>query len=182
MRIVKDIDYAKIDLLVLDVDGVMTDGGIMLTPSGEEIKTFHSRDGAGMRYWQRAGGRIAILTGRSSPAVERRAKDLGVDCLRLGLKDKLPAYLEVLRELGVSQDRAAVMADDLPELPLLRRCGFPVAVADAVPEVRAAAAYVTKTPGGHGAVREVIELVLRSCGKWERLLDRYMVEGDAAAP
>jgi 3-deoxy-D-manno-octulosonate 8-phosphate phosphatase (KDO 8-P phosphatase) len=135
-----------------------------------------------MRYWRRAGGKIAMLTGRSSPAVRRRAEDLGVDCLRMGAKDKLPAYLEVLRELGVSEDRVAVVGDDLPELPLLRRCGLPVAVAGAVQEVRAAAAYVTKAPGGGGAVREVIELILRGAGKWEGILARYLGEGRAAGP
>jgi 3-deoxy-D-manno-octulosonate 8-phosphate phosphatase (KDO 8-P phosphatase) len=168
-----EIDYAKIDLLVLDVDGVLTDGGITLTPAGEEIKTFHSRDGAGMKYWQRSGGKIAIITGRSSPAVQRRAEELEVDALRLGIKNKLPAYLEVLAELGASQDRTAVVADDLPELPLLLRCALPVAVADAVEEVRAAASFVTGARGGAGAVREVIEHVLRRAGKWDKILARY---------
>lgn len=173
MRIVTEIDYSKIELLVLDVDGVMTGGGITLTPAGEEIKTFHARDGAGMKYWRRSGGKIAIITGRSSPAVQRRAEELEVDVLRLGIKDKLPAYLEVLAALGQSEDRTVVVGDDLPDLPLLLRCGLPVAVADAVAEVRAAAAYVTAARGGAGAVREVIEHVLRRGGKWERILARY---------
>jgi 3-deoxy-D-manno-octulosonate 8-phosphate phosphatase (KDO 8-P phosphatase) len=181
-----EIDYSKIDLLVLDVDGVMTDGGITLTPAGEEIKTFHARDGAGMKYWRRSGGKIALITGRASPAVERRAEELEVDALRLGIKNKLPVYLEVLSALGASEDRTVVVGDDLPDLPMLLRCALPVAVADAVEEVRSAAAYVTATRGGKGAVREVIEHVLRRAGKWEAILARYRgappPEGKASRP
>ena len=176
------IDYSKIDLLVLDVDGVMTDGGITLTASGEELKTFHVRDGSGMKYWRRAGGKIAMLTGRSSPAVAARAKELGVEALRMGLKEKLPVYREVLAELGASEERTAVVGDDLADLPLLLHCGFPVAVADAVEEVRQAAAYVTKARGGAGAVREVIELILRGSGRWGGILARYRQGEGAARP
>ena len=172
-----EIDYAKIDLLVLDVDGVMTDGGVTLTGGGDEIKTFHVRDGSGMKYWKRAGGRIAMLTGRESPAVRLRAEELGVDALRMGAKDKLPVYLDILKELGAEEGRAAVVGDDLPDLPLLRRCAFPAAVADAVEEVRQAAAYVTAARGGAGAVREVVELLLRRAGKWQGILARYLDTG-----
>jgi 3-deoxy-D-manno-octulosonate 8-phosphate phosphatase (KDO 8-P phosphatase) len=179
---VTEIDYAKIDLLVLDVDGVMTDGGITLGASGEELKTFHVRDGSGMKYWRRAGGKIAMLTGRSSPAVAARAKELGVEALRMGLQEKLPAYRQVLAELGASEDRVAAIGDDLPDLPLLRHCGFPVAVADAVEEVRLSAAYVTKVRGGAGAVREVVELLLRGGGKWEGIVARYLEGGGASGP
>jgi 3-deoxy-D-manno-octulosonate 8-phosphate phosphatase (KDO 8-P phosphatase) len=121
-----------------------------------------------------------MLTGRSSPAVATRAKELGVEVLRTGLKDKLPAYREVLSELGLGEDRAAVVADDLPDLPLLRHCGFPVAVADAVEEVRQAAAYVTRLAGGAGAVREVVEVLLRGSGRWEAILARYRQGQEAA--
>ena len=176
------IDYAKIDLLVLDVDGVMTDGGITLSSGGEELKTFHVRDGSGMKYWHRAGGRIAMLSGRSSPAVAARAKELGVEVLRMGLRDKLPAYREVLAKLGVGEERVAVVGDDLQDLPLLRHCGFPVAVADAAEEVRQAAAYVTQARGGAGAVREVVELVLRGGGKWGGIMARYLEGGGTSGP
>lgn len=172
-----DFDFSKIELLVLDVDGVLTDGGIVLSPSGEETKVFNVRDGAGMKYWRRAGRKLAIITGRASPAVVCRAKDLDVDTVRLGAKMKLPAYREVLAELGVSEDRVAVVGDDLPDLPLFRHCAFGVAVADAVEELRQAASYVTKAPGGRGAVREVIELILKRAGLWKGILQRYLDEG-----
>jgi 3-deoxy-D-manno-octulosonate 8-phosphate phosphatase (KDO 8-P phosphatase) len=175
-----NIDFTKIDLLVLDVDGVMTDGKVILTPAGEEIKEFHARDGAGIKYWRRAGKKVAMITGRGSPVIAMRAKELGVDAFRVDAKTKLPAYREVLAELGVTPDRTAVMGDDLPDLPLFRRCALPVAVADAVSEVREAAAYVTRACGGQGAVREVIELILKNTGDWQTILSRYT--GDSEEP
>ena len=168
------IDYAAIELLVLDVDGVLTDGRIVLAPGGGEIKAFNARDGAGMKYWKRVGGKLAIISGRSSPVVKVRAEELGVDAVRLEVTDKLPAYREVLDELSVTPARAAVVGDDLTDLPLLMHCGLPVAVADAVDEVRGAAAYVTKAPGGAGAVREVVELILKKAGKWDAIMQRYL--------
>jgi 3-deoxy-D-manno-octulosonate 8-phosphate phosphatase (KDO 8-P phosphatase) len=167
------IDLAKIDLLVLDVDGVLTDGRIILSPSGEETKAFHVRDGSGMKYWKRLGKKLAIISGRGSPAILLRAKELDVDAVRVNAKTKLPLYEEVLAELKATPDQVAVIGDDLPDLPLLFRCAFPVAVADAVPEVRQAAAYVTKLPGGAGCVREVIELILQQAGLWQTILSRY---------
>ncbi|HOF19197.1 MAG TPA: HAD hydrolase family protein [Phycisphaerae bacterium] len=167
------IDYSRIELLVLDVDGVMTDGRITLTPAGEEIKSFHVRDGSGMKYWQRVGKKIAILTGRGSPAVLRRAEDLGVDVVRLNCKDKLPAYEQVLSELGVSDEQTAVVGDDLPDLPLVRRAALGVATADAVEELRREADHVTQLPGGEGCVREVIEMILKRAGLWQKVLERY---------
>ena len=177
-----DIDFKKIDLLVLDVDGVMTDGKVILTPAGEEIKEFHARDGAGIKYWRRVGKKVAIITGRGSPVIAARAKELEVDAFRINAKAKLPAYREVLAELGVTPDRTAVMGDDLPDLPLLRRCAFPVAVADAVSELRAAAAYVTQACGGQGAVREVIELILKNTGDWQTILSRYTGDSEETRP
>ena len=170
-------DFAKIDLLVLDVDGVLTDGRVTLTGEGDEIKSFHVRDGAGLKYWKRAGGKLAIITGRGSPAVTRRAKELDVDIVRMNAKIKLPVLEEILEELGVEPGRAAVMGDDLTDIPLMRHCGFSIAVADAVAEVRQRADHVTDTPGGHGAVREVIELILKGSGRWEQIMARY-IEGE----
>ena len=167
---------AAIELLVLDVDGVLTDGRIVLDRRGEEIKAFHVRDGSGMKYWKRAGGKLALISGRGSPAIEHRARELDVDAVRLNAKHKLPAFEEVLEELGLRPERAAMVGDDLPDLPVLLRCGFGVAVADAVAEVREHAAYVTTAPGGSGAVREVIEMILKRTGKWERILARYLPE------
>jgi 3-deoxy-D-manno-octulosonate 8-phosphate phosphatase (KDO 8-P phosphatase) len=168
------IDYAAIRLLVLDVDGVLTDGRIILTPDGQEIKAFHVRDGAGMKYWKREGGKLAVITGRGSPTVLRRAEELGVDAVRLEARDKLPAYESVLAELGLTPQQTAVMGDDLPDLPLMRRCALPVAVADAVEEVKRAAGYVTRLSGGAGAVREVIEVILRQTGAWDAVMARYI--------
>ncbi len=172
------IDYSRIELLVLDVDGVLTDGRIMLTPAGDEIKVFHVRDGAGMKYWHRAGGKLAIISGRGSKAVTVRAKELSVDFVRLNAKDKLPAFREALAELCVASDRTAVIGDDLTDLPLFRNCAMPVAVCDAPQEVRDAAAYVTALPGGAGCVREVIELILKKSGRWDGIMARYKAGKD----
>ena len=175
-------DPADIELLVLDVDGVLTDGRILLTPSGEEIKGFHSRDGAGMKYWRRVGRKLAIITGRGSPAVERRAAELDVDAVRLNVKNKLPALREVLEELGVSMERTAVMGDDLTDLPIMRECGFSAAPADAAAEILARADYVAGTPGGAGCVREVVELLLKRADLWRVILTRYIEESEEAGP
>ncbi len=171
------VDFDKIELLVLDVDGVLTDGRIQMTDSGEEIKAFHVRDGAGMKYWRRVGKKLAIISGRSSQAVIRRAEELGVDFVRLGCKDKLPAYLEALEELSVDQTQVAVVGDDLTDLPTMWRCAFPVAVADAACETKEAARYVTERPGGYGAAREVIELILKETGQWDTIMARYRSAG-----
>ena len=173
---------AKIELLVLDVDGVMTDGRITLTPDGDEIKRFHVRDGSGMKYWKRAGKKLAIISGRGSTVVTYRAKELDVDIVRLSVKDKLPAYREVLGELGVSDEQTAVIGDDLTDLPLLRQCAFSVAVADAAEEVKTAAAHVTELPGGAGCVREVIELILKQTGRWDEVITRYLTSSQGAQP
>jgi 3-deoxy-D-manno-octulosonate 8-phosphate phosphatase (KDO 8-P phosphatase) len=167
------IDAKRIKLLVLDVDGVLSDGRVLLGPDGQEVKAFHVRDGTGMKYWKRAGGLLAIISGRSSPAVLHRARELDVDVVKQDAKAKLPAYRSVLEELGVGQDQTAVVGDDLPDLPLMAHCALPVAVADACPEVRAAAAVVTSSPGGQGAVRELVEMILKEAGAWETILARY---------
>jgi len=167
---------SKIELLVLDVDGVLTDGLITLGPKGEEIKSFHARDGAGMKYWKRLGRKLAIISGRGAAAVRHRASELNVDIVRLNVKDKLPVYQEVLRELKMSEQQAAVVGDDLTDLPLFRHCGLAVAVADAVHELRAAADCVTELPGGAGCVREIIEAILKSGAGWNEVMARYLAE------
>lgn len=168
-----EIDFNAIRLLVLDVDGVMTDGGIILTDSGEQAKCFHVRDGSGMKYWRRGGGKLAMISGRGGQVIWRRAKELDVDAVRTDALDKLPAYQEVLKELGFAPEQTAVMGDDLPDLPLLQRCGLPIATADAAEEVRREALYVTQARGGRGAVREAIELIMKKTGKWDEILSRY---------
>ncbi len=179
MSRLNDIDFERIGLLVLDVDGVLTDGRITLTASGEELKSYHVRDGSGMKYWKRVGRQLAIISGRGAPAVTRRAEELGVETVRLNIKNKLPVLREVAETLGFTLERVAVVGDDLTDLPMVRECGFGVAVADAVDELKAAADHVTELAGGCGCVREVIELMLRRAGLWERVLERYMPGGEA---
>jgi 3-deoxy-D-manno-octulosonate 8-phosphate phosphatase (KDO 8-P phosphatase) len=167
---------ARIELLVLDVDGVLTDGSITYTDGGVEIKAFHVRDGSGLKLWQRQGRRAAVISGRSSRAVAVRAAELGIDPVIQGAPDKLAAYRQLLAGVGVGPERVCFVGDDLPDLPPLCNCGLAVAVADACPEVRAEAHYVTRAPGGRGAVREVIELLLRSQGRWQAVVEGYRGE------
>ncbi|MCP4376991.1 MAG: HAD-IIIA family hydrolase [bacterium] len=171
-------DLTGIKLLVLDVDGVMTDGRIMLTSSGDEIKAFHVRDGAGMKYWKRAGGKLAIITGRGSQAVIRRAEELDVDFVRLNAKNKLPVLNEVMTEMNLTPEQVCVVGDDLTDVPMARVCGFSAAVADAVDELKEVACYTTLLPGGSGCVREVIELILKATGRWPDILKRYFPDDE----
>jgi 3-deoxy-D-manno-octulosonate 8-phosphate phosphatase (KDO 8-P phosphatase) len=157
---------AAIELLVVDVDGVLTEGGIVHGSAGLELKRFHVRDGFGLACWRRAGKRAAIVTGRSSPVVEVRAREIGIDTVIQGAADKLPAYRELLAQVGLAPRQACYVGDDLPDLPPLRDCGLAVAVADAAAEVRAEAHYISRNPGGRAAVREVVELILRCQGRW----------------
>jgi 3-deoxy-D-manno-octulosonate 8-phosphate phosphatase (KDO 8-P phosphatase) len=157
---------AAVRLLVLDVDGVLTDGRITYTADGIEIKSFHVRDGSAVKLWERLGGRVAIISGRTSKAVDVRAAELGIAWVVQGASDKSAAFGRVLDTAGVTAAETCAVGDDLPDLPLLRECGLGVAVADACPEARAAAGYVTHTRGGHGVVREVVELLLRAQGRW----------------
>lgn len=160
---------AIVELLVLDVDGVLTSGGIGYDDAEAEFKTFHVRDGSALKLWRGASKRIAVLTGRTSPVVARRAAELGVEFVAQGAADKMDGYRRVLAETGVHPEQVAAVGDDLPDLPVLRYCGLAVAVADACAEVRAAAHYVTRADGGRGAVREVVELILRCQGAWQRV-------------
>ncbi len=170
-----DLDrrLAAVQLLLLDCDGVLTDGGVTWSDDGVELKTFHIRDGLGIRGWQGAGGRTGIITGRSSRIVERRAAELGIEFVRQGVADKLAVAEAIIKECGLSWEQTAFMGDDLPDLPVVTRCGVGVAVADACAELRAAAAVVTNLPGGRGAVRELVERMLRARGAWERVVSGY---------
>jgi 3-deoxy-D-manno-octulosonate 8-phosphate phosphatase (KDO 8-P phosphatase) len=159
---------AAIELLVVDVDGVLTDGGILYGDAGVEVKQFHVRDGSALKAWHRAGKRSAVITGRSSPVVERRAAELGITFVQQGAAEKGPAYRQVLSDVGLAPASVCYIGDDLPDLDPLRASGLAVAVADACAEVRMAAHYVTRASGGRGAVRETIELILRCLGVWGR--------------
>jgi 3-deoxy-D-manno-octulosonate 8-phosphate phosphatase (KDO 8-P phosphatase) len=164
---------ARVRLLLLDVDGVLTDGRIVYADDGTELKRFHVRDGSGLKFWRQTGKRAAIVSGRQSPAVDRRAAELGVAPVLQAQADKLPAFERVLAELGLAPDEVCAVGDDLPDLPVLTRAGLAVAVADACPEVREAAHYVTAVPGGAGAVRDAVEWLLKLTGEWDRLVRTF---------
>jgi len=165
---------ARVKLLLLDCDGVLTDGRITPVEGGEELKSFHTRDGHGLVMLHRAGLRSGIISGRKSRLVELRAADLGVSFVRQGALDKVEAFESLLSEAGVEPSQAAYVGDDVVDIPLMRRCVLAVAVADATEDTRAAAHYVTRLPGGFGAVREVCELILKTQGRWDELLKRYL--------
>ncbi|HEY0544932.1 MAG TPA: HAD hydrolase family protein [Pyrinomonadaceae bacterium] len=169
---------ARIKLLLMDCDGVLTDGRIELLENGDESKTFHTRDGHGIVLMHRAGLSTGIISGRSSTLVERRARELGMQHVRQGTWDKIKDYEELLAEAGTDEASVAFIGDDVTDIPLMQRAGFAVAVADAVPETLAAAHYVTGLPGGFGAVREVCELILKAQGQWSDLMKRYIKNRD----
>ncbi len=160
----------KVRLLLMDVDGVLTDGRIYLQPlqngTAVEMKVFSAHDGAGLKLASDMGLRTGLITGRDSPATTRRAREVGMEFVYQNRGEKLSAYEEILRKAHLRDAEVAYIGDDLPDLPVLARVGLAVGVADAVPEVRQAAHYVTRRAGGAGAVREVIELILKAQGKW----------------
>ncbi len=161
---------AAIRLFVMDVDGTLTDGTITYTADGTELKSFHARDGAGIKLLPRAGVQPAIVTGRSSPAVERRAKELGIDLVIQGAANKLEAVDRLRRDAGLEWGAVAFVGDDLTDIPPMRKAGFSAAPEDADPEVRRIATYVCTLPGGRGAVRDAIETLLRRQGAWDDIL------------
>ncbi len=158
---------ARIQLLLLDVDGVLTDGSIIYTDSGAELKRFHVRDGTGLNLWRSAGKRAAIVSGRASAAVDRRAAELGIAPVLQGRSDKLPAFHEILAATGFAPDQVCTIGDDVQDVPIAREAGVAIAVADACPELREIADYVTAVPGGRGAVRDAIEWMLKLQGLWK---------------
>ncbi len=164
---------SRIKLLLMDCDGVLTDGRITLVGETDEDKSFHTRDGHGLVLFHRAGLHSGIISGRTSGAVVRRARELGINYVRQGTWNKIEDFGEVLREAGVEEAETAFIGDDVTDIPLMRRAGFAVAVADAVEETRAAAHYITVSQGGFGAVRETVELILKTQGRWSELMQRY---------
>ncbi len=164
---------AAIELILSDVDGVLTDGGISYDNQGIEYKQFHVRDGLGIKFWQRAGGTFGLLTARTSHIVRVRAAELGIDLIRQGFDDKLTVAQQIMEQLKLPPQKVCYIGDDLADLSLLQFVGLGVAVANAADDVLAIAHYVTKTEGGRGAVRELIESILKSQGRWDEVLRRY---------
>ena len=169
---------ARIKLLLMDCDGVLTDGRVWLFENGEEQKGFHTRDGLGIELWHRAGLKSGIISGRKSSAVTRRAEGLGMSFLVQGVKDKVQAFTEILAQAGVTNEEVAFIGDDLNDIPLMVRSGLGIAVADAALECRESAHYLTQLAGGYGAVREVIELILKAQDRWNDLIADYTENAD----
>jgi 3-deoxy-D-manno-octulosonate 8-phosphate phosphatase (KDO 8-P phosphatase) len=164
---------AKIKLILLDVDGVLTDGGIIIDDRGVESKRFDVRDGQGITLLIQAGIQVGLLTGRYSSIVRRRAKELGVTIVYQGAQNKMEIYERIRRKIGLTDEEIAYIGDDIADLPVLRKVGFAIAVRDGWPGLRVEVDYVTETKGGKGAVREVSELLLKAKSLWEGLTRRY---------
>src|SRR5271170_6995747 len=168
---------SKIKLFLMDVDGTLTDGSVNLISSPEgggvaEMKAFNSQDGAGLKLAHIMGIRTGFITGRKSPAVTQRAHELKVEFVYLGQATKMAAFNECLQKAGVQEDEVAYMGDDLPDMPVAKRAGLAVAVANAVPELKALSHYVTIRGGGDGSAREVVELILKAQGRWEEAIPK----------
>ena len=166
----------QIQVLLMDVDGTITNGAVTLLsqPDGSalEIKTFNAHDGQGLSLAYTAGLRTGVITGRESAALRRRARELNIEFVYEKQPHKVAAYEEILKKTEVAESAVAYLGDDLPDLPLMRRVGLAAAVGDATAEVKRAAHYVTKAKGGEGAAREMVELILKSKGIWEEMLDK----------
>ena len=167
---------AQIQVLLMDVDGTMTDGSVTLSSQTDEIaleiKTFDAHDGQGLTLAHTAGLRTGCITGRQSSALLRRAHEMNMEFIYMKQPLKEPAFEEIIRKASVAESSVAYVGDDLPDLPIMRRAGLAVAVGDAVPEVKKAAHYVTKARAGRGAIRETVELILKSKGIWEKMIDK----------
>jgi 3-deoxy-D-manno-octulosonate 8-phosphate phosphatase (KDO 8-P phosphatase) len=164
----------RIRLVIFDVDGVLTDGGLFIDCDGREHKVFHSRDGHGMKMLQESGVRIGVISGRNSGSVEHRMSGLGIDLVYQGWQDKLPAFEQLRKELGLDASEIACVGDDVVDLPMLRRCGLAIAVKDAHELVREHADWITPSRGGRGAARDVCELIMQARGALTPLWDGYL--------
>ena len=167
----------KIKLLALDVDGVLTDGSIYISPAGEVFKGFNAKDGMGISCALRSGLQIAVITGRQSPIVERRCEELGITLLQQGVKDKRLALQQMAQELGLVREEIAYMGDDLNDIPAFKASGLNLVPADAAMEVLAVANIITKASGGRGAVREAITMILAAQDKWNVIVNSYLNAG-----
>lgn len=166
-------DMTKIKLLLLDVDGVMTDGRIIYDNDGGETKAFDVKDGHGLKLVQRAGIRVGIITGRKSEVVARRAAELGIDLVYQGAKNKVLPFQEILDKLDLKPEEVAYVGDDVVDLPVMRKVGFAATVADAVDEVKPFADMITERSGGRGAVREICDFLLKESGRWSEVTRHY---------
>jgi 3-deoxy-D-manno-octulosonate 8-phosphate phosphatase (KDO 8-P phosphatase) len=162
----------RIKLLLMDCDGVLTDGRIWLTNDGDEQKSFHARDGQGISVWHRAGHQSGIVSGRASSSVDRRAHELKIKYVHQYAKNKIIALEEILAQANVAVEECCFIGDDLGDIGVMRKVGLAVAVADAADDTKAAAHYVTKLPGGAAAVRELIEMILQAQGRWDELVSQ----------
>lgn len=160
-------------MLALDVDGVLTDGTILVDSRGRESKSFSIIDGHGIKMWKRAGLAVAFLSGRRSATTKHQAKELAVDFCLNGRRNKLKGFKELIRMSKISAKQIAYAGDDLPDLPVIQCAGFSAAVANAVDEIKSSADYVTKRKGGNGAVREIIEYILKNTGRWDAIVKKY---------
>lgn len=167
-------EWTPIRLLAFDVDGVLTDGTIYYGPDGDAMKGFSARDGMGISLARAAGLKTAIITGRRSPMVERRAADLHIDYVMQNASDKLAVFSSLCQELGIAMKEAAYMGDDLNDLAVVAKAGCGASPADACSEVRQAAAFVSAYAGGHGALRDWVEYILKQQHQWDHVLSRYM--------
>ena len=171
----------KISLLILDVDGVLTDGQLLFSDQGEAMKVFNTQDGLGISAANQAGLKTAIITGRETEMVRRRGAELNITDVFQGAKDKLQAYHQLLHKYSLQPDQAAYIGDDINDLAVMTRVGLACAVANAVVDVKKRAHFITTREGGRGAVREVIELILRAQGKWDNIVETYLQPGTKAA-
>jgi len=165
---------SRVRLLILDIDGVLTDGSLYFDAKGETLKVFNVQDGHGIKMAQQGGIEVALVSGRRSDAAFHRARELNINRFYEGVRDKVAILEELLAALNLTAPEVAAVGDDLVDLPLFNRVGLGVAVADAVPEAKAAAHWVTSRPGGKGAVREVCDLILKARGQWEEILRPWL--------
>ncbi|HZV98837.1 MAG TPA: HAD family hydrolase [Methylophilaceae bacterium] len=164
----------RVKVIIFDVDGVMTNGGLILGDDGLEYKAFHSQDGLGMKLLKASGVQMALITGRTSNVVIKRAENTGVARFYQGIEDKLDAFNELIKEFGVSAEETAFMGDDVVDLPPMRRCGLALTVPHAMPLVKQHAHYTTERQAGHGAVREVCEMLMHAQGTYEAQMAQYL--------
>lgn len=175
MAEIKKANLEQIKLLAMDVDGVLTDGTITVGSDGTELKTFNLLDGHGIRMWRRAGLKTALISGRESTVTQQRAEEMEIDFVYQPCQQKLDCFQKLLSDSQLKSSNIAYIGDDVLDIPLMKQAGFGIAVANAVDELKGYAHYVTSRPGGSGAVREVIEYILKNTGRWNELMERYLV-------